>query len=202
MSSFDTLYNQLPHYFRPIIEFQEILKAHGYAIDEFEQSMYQIAANNYIPTCDVTTLKFWEDLLEINVLPGDTLPVRRQRVIQKMALAAPYSMGYLTDLLTQMFGEDGFEYHVDPVASMIYITIRSDDYSALSFLYDVIWDIIPAHLGIDAEQEVINYVDGDLYMGGITQSICEQTIYYENVHDMPYGLVLGGYVSGTQIQTV
>lgn len=175
---------------------------HGYAIDKFEQSMYQIAANNYIPTCDVTTLKFWEDLLEINVRPEDTLPVRRQRVIQKMALAVPYSMGYLTDLLTQMFGEDGYEYHVDPVACMIYITIRSADYSALSFLFDVIWDIIPAHLGVDAEQEVINDVNSDLHMSGIIQSICEQTIYYENVYDNPYGIVVGGYVSGTRITTI
>ena len=202
MSNYDTLYNLLPYYFRPIIEFQEILKAHGHAIDVFESNMLHVAANNYIPTCDETMLEFWEGLLEINVLPEDTIPARRQRVLQEVALSVPYSKGYLTVLLTHMFGQHGYEYYVDPVACMIYITIRSDDYSALSFLYDVIWDIIPAHLGIDAEQEVINDVDSDLYMSGITQSICEQTIYYENVYDNPYGIVVGGYVSSTRITTI
>ena len=202
MSSYDTLYKNLPYYFRPIIEFQEILKAHGYAIDEFERVMYQIAANNYIPTCDITTLKFWENLLEINVLPEDTVPVRRQRVLQRMALAVPYSMGYLTDLLTQMFGEDGYEYHVDPVACMIYIIIRSYNYCDLAFLYSMIWDIIPAHLGIDAKQEVINNVESTLYVGGFTQSIIEQTISYENTYYVPLDITFGGFVSGTQIKTV
>ena len=202
MSSYDTLYNQLPYYFRPIIEFQEILKAHGYAVDSFSQSMYQIAANNYIPTCDIPTLNFWEKILEINVLPEDTVDIRRQRVLQKMAMAVPYSMGYLTDLLTQMFGEDGYEYHVDPVACMLYITIHSYNYSALAFLYDVIWDIIPAHLGIDAKQEVINNVESELYVGGFTQSIIEQTIPYENTYYVPLDITFGGFISGTQIKTV
>lgn len=89
-----------------------------------------------------------------------------------------------------------------PVASKIYIKLTTDDYGALAFLYDMLWDVIPAHLEIDAEQEAVNYVDSELYMGGITQSICEQTVYYENVYDNPYGIVMGGYLIGTRITTI
>lgn len=202
MNSYDTLFKQLPMHFRPVIEFREILKAHGYAADDFETSMYQVAANNYIQTCDVITLQFWEGLLEITVQPGDSLELRRRRVLQKLSLTVPFSIGFLHDMLANMFGPDGYVLEVDPVASKIYIKLTTDDYGALAFLYDMLWDVIPAHLEIDAEQEAINYVDGELYMSGITQSICEQTIYYENVYDNPYGIVMGGYLIGTRITTI
>lgn len=202
MNSYDTLFKQLPTYFHPVIEFREILKAHGYAVDGFETSMYQVAANNYIQTCDVITLQFWEELLEITVQPGDSLELRRRRVLQKLSLTVPFSIGFLHDMLTNMFGPDGYVLAVDPVASKIYIKLTTDDYGALAFLYDMLWDVIPAHLEIDAEQEAVNYVDSELYMGGITQSICEQTVYYENVYDNPYGIVMGGYLIGTRITTI
>ena len=35
----------LPRYFRPIIEFQEIMKAHGWAVDGLEHNIGQVGTN-------------------------------------------------------------------------------------------------------------------------------------------------------------
>ena len=42
----------MPEYFRPIIEFREILKAHGYSLDKLDETSEKVKDNNYIATCD------------------------------------------------------------------------------------------------------------------------------------------------------
>ncbi len=57
---------QLPRYFRPIIEFQEIIKAHGYGLGKVDGAMARLQANFYIPTCDGSTIAYYEKLLGIS----------------------------------------------------------------------------------------------------------------------------------------
>ena len=45
----------LPEYFRPVREFQEIMKVHGVALDEVERVILQIGANCHIQTADEET---------------------------------------------------------------------------------------------------------------------------------------------------
>ena len=82
-SAEETLKKQLPRYFRPIMEFGEILKAQGYSLDQFDGDSARVYANNYIATCDEDTITYYERLLGIAYRFGDTLEYRRTRVLQK-----------------------------------------------------------------------------------------------------------------------
>lgn len=176
-NSADILTNQLPTYFRPILEFQEIMKAHGYALDRLDSDAEQIAANNYIPTCDEETIAFWEGLLDIVYRFGDTLEYRRTRVLQKFNTIVPFSIGFLQDKLTELYGSDGYELTVNSVACTLTIKVTSDRYGAVNLLYDLLWDVVPAHIQIIANQETINYVGGNrVYSGGFVAGTCIQTI--------------------------
>ena len=55
----------MPEYFRPIIEFREILKAHGYSLDKLDETSEKVKDNNYIATCDEETIAYYEKLLGI-----------------------------------------------------------------------------------------------------------------------------------------
>lgn len=160
MSSYEVLYNQLPDYFRPIIEFQAILNAHGYVLDGLDANAAQIAANNYISTCDEETLEYWENLLDITYQFGDTLDYRRDRVLQKFNTIVPFSIGFLNDRLTSLFGADGYTAVIDYSAQTLTVRVTSDRYGAVNLLYDLLWDIVPAHLQIIANQETTTNVGG------------------------------------------
>lgn len=46
----------LPEYFRPILEFQEIMKSEGIVMDEVETLMRKVRDNFYIQTLDESAL--------------------------------------------------------------------------------------------------------------------------------------------------
>lgn len=196
------LKQQLPRYFRPIIEFGEILKAQGYSLGRFDEASAKVHANNYIATCDEDTIAYYGRLLGIVYRFGDTLEYRRTRVLQKYNTIVPFSIGFLQDKLTELYGEDGYEMSVDSAACKLKIKVTSDRYGAIDLLYDLLWDVVPAHIQILANQQTTNRVPCRLYAAGAVSRVFVQTIYRHTVYDIKETANTGGAVSGTKIQTI
>ena len=131
----ETLRGQLPEYFRPIIEFREILKAHGYSLDKLDETSEKVKDNNYIATCDEETIAYYEKLLGITYRFGDTMEYRRARVLQKYNTIVPFSIEFLRDKLTELYGEDGYEMSVDSAACKLKIKVTSDRYGAIFMIF-------------------------------------------------------------------
>lgn len=165
----------LPRYFRPIIEFQEIMKAHGWAVDGLEHNIGQVGANCFIQTADADTIAYYESLLGITYTPGETLEFRRQRVLQKFGEVVPFTIGFLRTQLSDLYGE-GYTLEVDSAACTLTITVESGQYGALNLLYSLLWSILPAHLEIIAEQEVTSTLPMPLYVGQVMMVTCVKTI--------------------------
>jgi len=198
----ETLRGQLPEYFRPIIEFGEILKAHGYSLDKLDETSEKVKDNNYIATCDEETIAYYEKLLGITYRFGDTMEYRRARVLQKYNTIVPFSIEFLRDKLTELYGEDGYEMSVDSAACKLKIKVTSDCYGAIDLLYDLLWDVVPAHIQILANQQTTNRVPCRLYAAGAVSRVFVQTIYRHTVYDIEEAANTGGAVSGTKIQTI
>lgn len=172
----ETLRGQLPEYFRPIIEFREILKAHGYSLDKLDETSEKVKDNNYIATCDEETIAYYEKLLGIVYRFGDTMEYRRTRVLQKYNTIVPFSIGFLRDKLTELYGEDGYEMSVDSATCKLKIKVTSDRHGAIDLLYNLLWNIVPVHIQITANQQTTNYVSCHLYVGGAVSRTMIQTI--------------------------
>mgnify|MGYP001733008554 FL=1 len=198
----ETLRGQLPEYFQPIIEFREILKAHGYSLDKLDETSEKVKDNNYIATCDEETIAYYEKLLGITYRFGDTMEYRRARVLQKYNTIVPFSIEFLRDKLTELYGEDGYEMSVDSVACKLKIKVTSDRYGAIDLLYDLLWDVVPAHIQILANQQTTNRVPCRLYAAGAVSRVFVQTIYRHTVYNIEEAANTGGAVSGTKIQTI
>ena len=198
----ETLRGQLPEYFRPIIEFREILKAHGSSLDKLDETSEKVKDNNYIATCDEETIAYYEKLLGVTYRFGDTMEYRRARVLQKYNTIVPFSIEFLRDKLTELYGEDGYEMSVDSAACKLKIKVTSDRYGAIDLLYDLLWDVVPAHIQILANQQTTNRVPRRLYAAGAVSRVFVQTIYRHTVYDIEEVANTGGAVSGTKIQTI
>lgn len=197
-----TLNSQLPRYFRPIIEFQEIMKAHGHGLGKLDGVMARLQANFYIPTCDEPTIAYYEKLLGIACRIGDELDYRRMRVIQKLNIIIPFTIDFLRDRLIDLYGRDGFVLEEDSPSCALTILVTSDRHRAVDLLFDLLLDILPAHLQLVARQEVNTSTVGRLYVGGTIFTIFEQTIYKDTVTEVGDDLNAAGGVSETFIQTI
>ncbi len=165
----------LPSYFRPVREFQEIMKTHGAALDNLEMDLYQLYSNLYIQTADASTLKIYEELFGIQYKPGEPLDYRRQRILQLYNTFPPFSEGFLRSRLEEMFGKE-YSLDINEELCKIIVLVTSSKYGAVDLLYSLIWDIVPAHMEVIANHQVTNIIHGKLYVAGITESTLIQTI--------------------------
>lgn len=198
----NVLIEQLPLYFRPILEFQEIMRVHGYAFSQADSDLSHIWDNQYIATCDEATVAYWENVLKLSAIHGEKLESRRQRVMRRLNTFVPFTFRFLKDQLAELYGADGYELSVDAKACTLRIKITSDRYGAMDLLYDFLWDILPAHLEILADQEVKSGIKGSVYVAGILKRTRTQVIHCRNVHDFPIGLRVACLVASTKIQKI
>ncbi|MEY8339069.1 putative phage tail protein [Lachnospiraceae bacterium 62-35] len=165
----------LPQYFRPVLEFQELMEAYGTVLNELEKNINQVWDNIYIQTCDEETVKMYELQFGITASPWETLEYRRQRILQKFNTIVPFSIEFLEDRLTELFGQD-YTLSIDPAACRAEISITSDRYGAVDLLYDLILDVVPAHLEIVSNQQVTNYISDNIYAAEVMTGALIQKI--------------------------
>ena len=174
-SAQSVLMQQLPTWFKPVLEYIELMKAYGGSLDGLNENEQAIYKNLFIQTADLATIAMWEKLFKITIRYGDTLEFRRARLIQKFSQIVPYTYFDLRDRLTALYGED-YTLEVDSENCKIKILITSDRYGAVDLLYDLIWDVVPAHLKVIANQEVNNYCVSTAYIGAVVSNTFVQTI--------------------------
>ena len=123
-------------------------------------------------------------------------------MLQKYNTIVPFSIGFLQDKLTELYSEDGYEMEVDSAACKLKIKVTSDRYGAIDLLYDLLWDVVPAHIQILANQQTTNRISNRLYVAGNVSRVFVQTIYRHTVYDIPGTANTAGTIAETSIQTI
>lgn len=165
----------LPEYFRPILEFKELMKIDSLTLDELEKLVERVYKNNFIQTADAATLKSYEGWFGITYIPGETLEYRRQRIMQMFTTFPPFSEGYLRNKMSELYGND-YTLEVDPAKSALKAIITSSKYGAVDLFYGLIWDIVPAHIDVTVNHQVTNFLTGRIYSAAVLKSTYIQTI--------------------------
>lgn len=175
LNAHEILMNELPTWFKPVFEYIELMEVYGAQLDTIGQNEEAIYNNFFIQTADEDTISDWEKIFGIAVRYGDTLEFRRERIIQKFIQTVPYTIWDFRDRLTALFGND-YSLTVDPVALTLKIVVTSDRYGAIDLLYDLIWDVVPAHLRVISNQQTTSYAVSDHYIGAFLAHTFVQTI--------------------------
>ena len=165
----------LPEWFKDILEFNQLLDTEEVELEAVEDSIRSVRDNCFIQTADENTILLYEKRFGISY-QGETLEYRRSRILQRYNTVVPFTIGFLKNRLSELFGADGYTLSVNSKTYMLTIKVTSDRYGALNLLYDLLWDIIPAHIKILASQEVKKDMKGGYYIGTTVSSTKITTI--------------------------
>lgn len=166
---------QLPTWFKPVIEYIELMEIYGFRLNSIDDVAMELYGNQFIQTADEELVTIWEGVFGFVKRPGDTLDYRRQRLIQKFLSILPYTYWDLRDRLTELYGND-FILTQNPETYEIEITITSDRYGAVELLYELVWDVVPVHLLITMNQETEDYIHSTHYIGAFASRCFAQLI--------------------------
>jgi len=159
----------LPEWFQGVMEFNELIKTEETELETAEDSIRSVRNNCYIQTADEATIMLYEKRFGI-AYQGESLEYRRSRIMQRYNTVVPFSIGFLKDQLTELYGSQWYEVSVNGKNSIIRIKITSDRYGAVNLLYNLLWDILPAHIQIVAEQVNTKNIKGVFSAGALVSS--------------------------------
>lgn len=166
LNAHDVLMAQLPDWFKPVLEYIALMEAYGVSLDGLQDLASAISDNAYIQTADEDTLKMWEKILGLPVMMGYSSEYRREQIIQRFMNFAPYTIWHLRDSLTELFGSD-YTLTVNSERCELGIIIQSGRVGSIDLVYQLIHNVIPAHIYVNINQVVENYLNTRQYIGAI-----------------------------------
>ncbi|MEB5918202.1 YmfQ family protein [Enterococcus innesii] len=104
----------LPDYYDGVREFEVLFAVEDALVDQVDQQIQRVKANQWIQTADEQTIVFHEQLLGILANPEvEDLTFRRQRILHRLQSMPPFTVPYLRDHLNRLFGRGNYLLVVD-----------------------------------------------------------------------------------------
>ena len=144
----EVLTRQLPEYFRPVREFQEIIRAHGGALEQLKKNVLHLWDNFYLSSCDGPTLSYYEILLGITKNKGLTLEERRLIVLIQYSARSLYTLPVLKEMLASAVGDKGYLVNCLYDEYKMIVRIIGQDMPMVRELYTMVAMMRPAHIAL------------------------------------------------------
>lgn len=169
---FDTeLLNLLPPWYRDVAEYQQICSAEAQQLQTAALATQSIADNFYFQTMNLAGVQMWEQIFNITPNPAtETLAFRRARVLNRISMRPPYTLGFLYQKLDELVGPGLWSVEVDYANYALTIEAGAEDQSYWQELAYTVNHIKPAH---------ITYISRPLIRTGILMSEEVRSAHFE-----------------------
>lgn len=106
-----------------------------------------VADNFFFQTMDEGAVSTWEKIFGIVPNPQtETLDFRRERVLNRVSMQPPFTLGFLYQKLDQIIGKGKYEIHVDYPNYTLYILSSAENQSYATEVSYTVGRIKPAHI--------------------------------------------------------
>lgn len=137
----------LPPWFREIQEYQEICDAESVQMEDLAEAAEAVNANMFIQEMDEAAVKQWEDILRILADPAsETLEFRRARVLNRISIRPPFTLGFLYQKLDELIGKGKWEVNVDYPNYTLYVKSSAQNQQYAIEVSYTINKLKPAHI--------------------------------------------------------
>lgn len=142
-----TLLEQLCPWYRKILDYQEICRTEQACFDALAELINHVADNFFFQTMDEGTAAQWEEIFHIIPDPvRETLEFRRKRVLNRISLKTPFTLGFLYQRLDELIGKGLWKVTVDYPNYTLYIESSGKNQLYASEVAFTVGKIKPAHI--------------------------------------------------------
>lgn len=135
-----------PHWFRRILDFQQLCRSEGEELRCLAEAMDQIHKNLFVQTMDEGTTAQWEAILRILPSPEEELDFRRLRVLNRLSLRPPFTLIFLREKLDLLFGPGNYLVEVDYPNYTLYIEASVEDQRCFGEVSALLSIVKPCHI--------------------------------------------------------
>lgn len=165
----------LPPWYREVLDYQQMCQTEEQQFALLAEEINRVADNFFLQTMDYETVQLWENVFHITANPAtESLQFRRERIINRISMRPPYTLGFLYQMLDRLIGEGQWTVEVDYPNYALYIEAGAEGESYWQELTYTVNHIKPAH---------ITYISRPLLRTGMLLNERIESVRYEwNYH--------------------
>lgn len=176
------LLSLLPPWYREVLDYQQICQTEEQQFEALAQEINAVADNFFFQTMDEGAVSQWEQILGIIPNPTtESLSFRQARLINRISIRPPYTLGFLYQKLDELLGAGNWNVTVDYPNYALYIESAAENQQFATEVAYTVGRIKPAH---------ITYINTPVVTSGILLS---ETI---SLSKLTYNYRLGGWGLG------
>lgn len=116
-------------------------------MEDLAEAAEAVNANMFIQEMDEAAVKQWEDILRILADPAsETLEFRRARVLNRISIRPPFTLGFLYQKLDELIGKGKWEVNVDYPNYTLYVKSSAQNQQYAIEVSYTINKLKPAHI--------------------------------------------------------
>lgn len=141
------LLSLLPHWYREILDYQEICQTEEAQLDALAAEITGVADNFFFQTMDAAAVSQWEQIFGIVPnLSTEDLSFRRARLLNRISTRPPYTLGFLYQKLDELIGPGAWQVTMDYPNYTLYVESSAQDQQYATEVAYTIGHIKPAHI--------------------------------------------------------
>lgn len=179
MKWFDIPDELLPPAYRAIKDMYAYARSLDTELRDFVVYLKRILDNFFIQTCDLKTLEYWEELLQIVLYGDETIEERRENILLYLNNASPTTEPYVRSVLNRLFGEENYDLYFDVENNKPYdlhIEIRDTDINSINRFMQWFNRMCPAHILWNSEHTETAQADNIIYTGAQSDYLSTATV--------------------------
>lgn len=152
---------------KEVEQIRTFLRAEDKEFDRIRGWLIKWFRNLIVKLADLDGIRLYESILEITPEPGDTLEIRRLRILARINMIEPFDLVYLYRFLGNMLGWENFEVEEDGLyKGYLHVSVNTKDSNLFWLLYSELLGWIPANLILSFTQIVETEEPATLYPAG------------------------------------
>lgn len=137
----------LPPWFREIGEFQEIAKTEQEQLEQLAKAVQTTQGNLFFQKMDRGAVEEWEKIFHIIPNPKmETLEFRRLRLLNRISIRPPFTLGFLYQKLDELIGTGKWTVEVDYDQYTLYVESAAENQSYAQEIAVTMEAIKPCHI--------------------------------------------------------
>lgn len=142
-----------PTILQDLLEFQRIAEAQQPEFDEANEVVNTLHNDFSLFTLSARGATRWEEILELQVRPGDDIETRRSRILTKFLSQLPYTYRALLRYLEQVSGGD-YTVNMDVANYELFVSARLSGYDMRTALMAALASMIPANMTLKLQSQI------------------------------------------------
>lgn len=141
------LLDSLEPWYRRILDYQAIMATEEEQLELLAEELSAVRDNLFFRSMDAGAVSAWEQIMGILSNPAtESLEFRRMRLLNRISMRPPYTLGFLYQKLDEIIGQGAWEVRVDYPNYTIYIESEAENQNWAGELEHTLNTVKPAHI--------------------------------------------------------